>query len=141
MKTVYLLRLRSSDHGTEGRLITEDGFECSTLELPWRENMKGKSCIPSGEYEVKVRVSPKYGKVYWVTQVPDRTYILIHSGNFAGNTDKGFKTHVAGCILLGAKHGWLGEQRAILNSRVYVRKFENHMGFNEFMLKVIGGEE
>lgn len=141
MKTVYLLRLKMSDMGTEGKLITEDGFECCTLELPWRENEKGKSCIPSGEYKVVVRVSPKYGKVYWVTEVPNRSFILIHSGNFAGNTDEGYKTHVAGCILLGEKHGWLGEQRAVLNSRVAVRKFVNHMGYNEFLLKVIGGEE
>jgi hypothetical protein len=37
MKTVYLLRTRTSDQGTEGMLIT-DGFMCKTLELPWREN-------------------------------------------------------------------------------------------------------
>jgi hypothetical protein len=32
MKTVYLLRTRTSDQGTEGMLIT-DGFMCKTLDI------------------------------------------------------------------------------------------------------------
>lgn len=139
MKTAYLLRMRTSDMGTEGMLITEDGFQCKTLELPWLDNQRSISCIPSGKYEVQIRISRKYGKVYWVRNVPNRSYILIHSGNFGGRIDKGYKSHIRGCILLGMKHGWLGEQKAILNSRITVRKFVNHMKYEEFLLKVIGG--
>ena len=139
MKNVYLIRLRMSDMGTEGMLVT-DGFDCVTMELPWRDNKKSISCIPTGDYLVKIRVSPKYGRIFWVTKVPNRTYVLIHSGNFAGDTSKGFKTHVAGCILLGQKHGSLGGQRAVLNSRITVRKFMNHMKEEEFMLHIVGGE-
>lgn len=139
MKEVYILRLRTSDQGTEGMLITTDGYQCMTLELPWRDNQKSISCIPPGEYVVKIRVSPKYGNIYWVTKVPNRTYVLIHSGNYAGDTKKGFKTHVAGCILLGKQHGFLGGQRAILTSRPTVRSFMSHMKNEEFLLKIIGG--
>jgi hypothetical protein len=139
MKEVYLLRLRTSDQGTEGMLITTDGFQCMTLELPWRDNQPSISCIPPGEYHVKIRVSPKYGKIYWVTKVPNRSWILMHSGNYAGDKNKGFKTHVAGCILLGKRHGWLGGQRAVLTSRPTVRSFMSHMKNEEFLLKVIGG--
>ena len=139
MKTVYLLRTRTSDQGTEGTLIT-DGFMCKTLELPWRENRQSISCIPSGEYNVVIRKSPKYGSTYWVTKVPNRSYILIHAGNWAGDTKKGFKTHVNGCILLGKKHGFLSDQRAILNSRVTVRKFRNTMVDKPFLLKILGGD-
>lgn len=141
MKNVYLLRLRTSDMGTEGMLITDDGFNCKTLELPWRDNQQNISCIPSGVYKVEVRTSRKYGQVYWVRKVPNRSYILIHQGNFGGDTKKGYKTHIAGCVLLGKKHGYLGGQKAILNSRVAVRAFTNHMKFNPFNLHVIGGEE
>ena len=130
-----------SDMGTEGMLITNDGFTCMTMELPWRNNLQSKSCIPSGEYTVQTRISQKYGKVYWVTGVPNRSYILIHSGNFGGNVDEGYKTHIEGCILLGKEHGWLGGQRAVLNSRIAVREFVTRMGFEEFILKVIGGNE
>lgn len=139
MKTVYLLRTRTSDQGTEGTLLT-DGFICKTLELPWRENRQSISCIPSGEYNVVIRKSPKYGSTYWVTKVPNRSYILIHGGNWAGDTKKGFKTHVNGCILLGKSHGFLSDQRAILNSRVTVRKFRNTMVDKPFLLKVLGGD-
>ena len=80
--TVQLFRLKRSDQGTEGLLVYDD-FTCRTLELPWRENQKQISCIPAGEYDVEIRLSNKYGRVYWVRHVPNRTYILIHSGNYA----------------------------------------------------------
>ena len=140
MKTVYLLRTRQSDQGTEGILIT-DGFMCKTLELPWRQNKRSISCIPAGEYNVKIRQSPKYGSVYWITSVPNRTWILIHAGNWAGDRDKGFKTHVNGCVLLGKKHGFLAEQRAVLSSRITVRKFRSVMQDQSFVLNVLGGSE
>ena len=135
---VYLFRTITSDQGTEG-VIATDRFFSKTLELPWRKNQRSISCIPSGIYTVKIRQSPKYGSVYWVTNVPDRSYILIHSGNFAGDIEKGFKTHVNGCILLGKKHGFFSDQRAILSSRVTVRKFRNIMKDKTFQLNVIGG--
>jgi hypothetical protein len=138
-KTVYLLRTSTSDQGTEGMIITDD-FICKTLELPWRKNKRSISCIPSGKYKVVIRQSPKYGSVYWVQDVPNRTWILIHSGNWAGDVKKGFKSHVNGCILLGKKHGWLAEQRAILNSRVAVRGFRNILVDKSFVLNVLGGD-
>ncbi len=139
MKTVYLLRTRTSDQGTEGMLIT-DGFMCKTLELPWRENQRSISCIPSGEYKVVIRQSPKYGSVYWVTKVPNRSWILIHAGNWAGDTKKGFNSHTNGCILMGSKFGFLNNQRAVLNSRIIVRKFRNTMVDKPFKLNVLGGD-
>ncbi len=136
MREVQLWRMKRSDHGTEGLLLTA-GFKCCTLELPWRENQRSISCIPAGEYEVRIRQSPKYGTIYHVKKVPDRSYILIHAGNWAGDVSKGFKTHVNGCILLGKKHGFLVNQRAVLTSRVYVRKFMNYMNLKEFKLEVM----
>jgi hypothetical protein len=136
MKKVFLWRLKRHDQGTEGFLFT-DNFSCHTLELPWRDNQRSISCIPAGTYEVKIRVSPRYGEIYWVTEVENRTYILIHSGNYAGDTKKGYKTHVNGCILLGKKMGFLGEQRAILNSRITVRKFMNHMKMDKFEMTIM----
>jgi hypothetical protein len=136
MKDVFLWRMTRHDQGTEGLLFTA-GFNCRTLELPWRDNQRSISCIPPGSYKVEIRLSPKYGRIYWVRNVPNRSYILIHSGNFAGDTKKGFKTHVNGCILLGRKMGYLGDQRAVLNSRITVRAFMEHMGENPFTLHVM----
>lgn len=145
---VFIIRTKESDQGTEGFLMVQEkdmylnspSFICKTFELPWRNNEQQISRIPAGEYEVIIRESPKFGTVYWVKNVPNRSYILIHSGNFAGDREKGYKTHVYGCILLGQKFGWLGEQRAVLNSRITVRRFMNHIGNGKFRMKIIGGK-
>ena len=134
--TVYLFRMRSHDEGTEGILVS-NSFACKTLELPWRDNERSISCIPAGEYKTIIRVSPKYGRCYWVTNVEGRSWILIHSGNWAGDVKKGFKTHVNGCILLGKKFGDLLGQRAVLNSRITVRAFMNYMRYQNFTLKIL----
>ena len=135
MRQVNIYRMRRSDQGTEGLLVAGD-FNCRTLELPWRENQRQISCIPPGEYDVEIRLSNKYGRVYWVRHVPNRTYILIHSGNYAGDKSQGFKSHVMGCILLGKKSGFLGGQVAVLNSRVAVRAFMSEMDYEPFRLKI-----
>lgn len=135
-RSVALCRIARSDQGTEGILLAGD-FNCKTLELPWRDNERQISCIPPGEYDVEIRISNKYGRIYWVRRVPDRTYILVHSGNYAGDKSKNFKTHVMGCILLGKQHGYLGGQRAVLNSRLTVKSFMREMNYQEFKLNVL----
>lgn len=69
-------------------------FSCDTLELPWKDNKNSISCIPTGEYEVKKRYSPKFGNHFHLTNVKDRSYILIHKGNY--------HTDIRGCILVGS---------------------------------------
>jgi len=130
-----LFRLRRSDQGTEGLFVSED-FHCRTLELPWRYNKRQISCIPSGEYNVEIRYSNKYGRIYWVRHVPNRTYILLHAGNYGGDKSKNYKTHTMGCILLGKKRGSLGGQVAVLNSRVALRQFMEYMEYEPFTLRI-----
>lgn len=132
-RIVNLCRMKRGDQGTRGILFA-DSFHCQTIELPWRDNKPNISCIPAGEYKVNIRVSPKYGQVYHITEVPGRSYILIHAGNYAGDREKGFKTNVAGCVLLGQRRGLLGGQWAVLNSRVAVRRFMTHMALQPFTL-------
>jgi len=133
--TVNIFRLMRSDQGTLGKLYYSN-FSCYTLELPWRDNKRNISCIPAGEYESKIRISPKFGKVYWLTEVENRSFILMHSGNWAGDVDKKFKSHVNGCILLGQKRGLLAGQLAVLNSRITVKRFVRMMGGNPFKLDI-----
>lgn len=132
---VELFRMKRGDQGTLGMLFYE-GFRCYTLELPWKDNKRNISCIPSGSYNVKVRLSPRYGKVYWVSNVPDRSFILIHSGNWAGDRSKKFRSHVNGCILLGQKRGLLAGQLAILNSKITIRRFIRKIEFQPFTLNI-----
>lgn len=134
---VNIFRIEKSKQGTIGILSTGN-FYCYTMELPWYNNIRQYSCIPNGSYNVIIRHSPKYGKVYHIKNVKNRSYILTHSGNYGGNVKDGFKTHTMGCILLGQKKGYLGKQRAILNSRITVRKFINFLNYEPFVLNIIG---
>ena len=117
MLHAQLTRFSTSDSGTKGTLHFDGGFSCKTLELPWRENKKKISCIPPGTYKCSLYPSSKFGLVYNIEDVPSRNAILLHTGNFAGDVNKGLKSDVEGCILLGMKFGILSGQEAILDSR------------------------
>lgn len=115
---ILIVREESTDNGTFGILTLKNGFDCHTLELPWRENKRRLSCIPPGKYEAILHRSPKFGNTVWVQDVPGRSEILIHSGNFAGDRHKGLRTDVDGCILVGKSKGMLFGQPAVLASRL-----------------------
>ena len=113
---IYLERIGSSPWGTFGILELE-GFQCYTLEPAWRGNEVGRSCIPAGVYTLRQRVSPivqrttnsAYEKGWEVTDVPGRTYIMIHPGNWANNTE--------GCILPGRRPAVINGEPGVASSR------------------------
>jgi hypothetical protein len=105
MRFLIIQRTETSDLGTFGAL-TGEGLNLRTGELPWRDNARGKSCIPAGEYECRIKNSPKFGpNTYRLDGVHGRTEILIHRGNFCGDEDRGHHADVDGCILLGLDVG------------------------------------
>ena len=86
---------------TVSRLTIEGhDFQCWLLELPDLENQKNISCIPEGTYTAFKRVSPSRGKeVIQYRDVPNRTYIQIHPGNFT--------RQIQGCQLPGSSLAWI----------------------------------
>lgn len=75
----------------------------ATLELPWKDNQNGVSCIPPapGEkttYKMELlNNSPSFPyEHYWIRNVSNRKYIKIHRGNYY--------TQIEGCILIGKEH-------------------------------------
>jgi hypothetical protein len=87
-------------------VVTENNspYQFKTLELPWLNNQRRVSCIPEGTYKCVKHKSPKFGSTFWVKDVPERSQILIHVGNFAAS--KNPKTGVPdtlGCILPGLR--------------------------------------
>jgi len=133
MDKVFLFREHSSPQGTKG-LWVADGFSCKSFELPWKNNAPNISCIPTGSYVCQPRYSKKYGRHYHITNVDGRSWILTHSGNLAGDINQGFKSHTAGCILLGKYFGKLNGQDAVLLSRTTLRRFITHMDWKPFEL-------
>lgn len=113
---IYLRRFQTGDDGTFGKLTAPD-FCCFSAEPPWRNNAANISCILPGEYYGSKIISARFGTVLLIHNVPNRSTVLIHTGNLAGSEAKGFRTHSHGCILVGQKFGHLGGQRAVLCSR------------------------
>lgn len=137
MKHFTLYRLKPDEQGTWG-FLTDGLFFCHTIELPYYDNKPNISSIPFGKYLVLPYKSNKFGNVFIVTDVPGRSSILLHSGNFAGDTSKGYRTHSYGCILLGRKFGILKNQKACLLSRMALNDFRRYMGMKRFLLVVKG---
>ncbi len=135
-----LVRSKSTDEGTSGTLTVTNGnstITLKTLELPWKENKSQVSCIPTGTYTCKITNSPKFGKVYNVQNVKDRSNILIHAGNVAGDTSKGYKSDVLGCILVGLKDGELDNQTGVLNSRQALATLDAFTGGQPLELTIV----
>jgi hypothetical protein len=138
-RRLSLLRGPSTDHGTPGVLLREDGSRIAyTLELPWRGNRRMRSSIPPGSYPARYVVTEKRpAGVYLLEGVPGRSSILIHSGNVAGDVEKGLESDVLGCILLGRTRGTRRGQRAVLLSKPAVAAFVAEMKRKPFTVEVI----
>ena len=96
---ILIERIDYGDKQTIGRLYLlnrhdEVVEQFWSLELPWKDNKKRVSCIPEGEYIGKRNESVKHGDSIWIQDVPNRSEILIHKGNYY--------TDILGCILIGS---------------------------------------
>ena len=131
-----LTRTETSDQGTFGT-ISGEGQILHTAELPWRQNLSKISCIPPGSYICRPYSSPRFPNAYEVRNVPGRSAILIHSGNYAGDTAKGYRSDVEGCILLGLGRGMLNGQEVVISSRDALSRFRALVGQNSFELVVV----
>lgn len=100
---VHLIRLVHSSKNTLGVLYSDKIF-LFTQELPWLNNIKRISCIPEIQklspehptddfYIALPRYSDKFKQHFHIINVPNRSYILIHSLNFY--------TQTSGCIGIG----------------------------------------
>ena len=112
VKGVNLLILRDTftEVSTIGNLYLDGEWLCDTLENPYLDNQRNISCIPEGQYKVRLRTARESAtKEYLhllVEEVPDRSLILFHAGNSAKDT--------RGCVLVGIGT----EQDYVKNSRL-----------------------
>jgi hypothetical protein len=98
MVKLILIRKYKPDE-TQGLYLVMDGltelFRCFCLELPYLNNEHNISCIPEGIYTVLKYSDTKHPNTFWIQNVPDRSGILIHLGNFVN----GLKIDSEGCQL------------------------------------------
>ena len=107
---LLLIRDTHSETSTIGKLYLNGELMCDTLENPWLDNQRNISCIPEGQYDVRIRLARESATRDYihllVQEVPKRSYILFHIGNTAKDTQ--------GCILVGLKR----QQDFVSNSRL-----------------------
>ena len=127
MTTPLLHLYRTSDDGfcTLGRLVLPNSESFATLERPWKENARGLSCIPAGEYAMQYTLSNRFKKrLYILLNVPGRDGIRVHAANWPSELE--------GCIALGLHHG----VRRVLQSRIAMDRFHATMAGVPARLKV-----
>jgi len=138
MRTATLTRRASSDAGTFGTLVLDNGWSCFTGELPWRQNLPDKSCILPGTYPVVWALSPRHGMCYHVQHTLGRSDVEIHSANWMGDESLGYKCELKGCIALGTATGTLDGQLAVLHSKDAISGLVTQLGPAEpFALTII----
>lgn len=121
-----------SDDNTQilGDLSTT-GFQCKSLERSYKNNQPNISAIPSGTYLCQWKF--KFNSLayhYQVMNVPNRSGIFIHAGNYFFDS--------AGCILLGTGYANLNSDKEvdIINSKITIKQFETLMNKKDFTLVI-----
>jgi len=110
---LLLIRNTFSKESTIGELFLNGERMCDTLENPWKNNERRISCIPEGEYKVRLRTARESATRDYlhllVQDVLNRDYILFHRGNSAKDT--------SGCILvgLGSQHNKVNNSRLAMD--------------------------
>ena len=118
---LQVVRTQLGKDATNGLLFIDGLFECYTLEDQYQAvKVMHETCIPEGTYDIKFRktggfhskYSERYKNAHYgmlhIQDVPNFTYILIHTGN----TDE----HTSGCLIVGetqqdlevSKDGFIG---------------------------------
>lgn len=101
MSTPMVLKVRRTDKLEKATLGVAELWagpvcvmRCHTVELPWKDNAKGVSCIPEGTYTMRFTMSNRFKVMLWlVMDVPGRAGVRIHAANHAHQLE--------GCIALG----------------------------------------
>ena len=128
-----VVRNQFGTDATNGILLIDGLFECYTLEDQYQAvKVMHETCIPEGTYDIEFRKTggfhAKYTERYknahygmlHIQDVPNFTYILIHTGN----TDE----HTSGCLIVGetqqdleiSKDGFIGSS-AVAYKKMYAK--------------------
>lgn len=123
LKRIYL-------HDCTVGVIEFGGDRAYTLELPDLNNAKNVSCIPAKKYRAAYRLSPSKGDVIQLQNVPDRTYIQIHSGNYT--------SQILGCILVGDSIKDINGDKIpdVTNSKNTLKRLLAWAGKEDFILNI-----
>jgi hypothetical protein len=130
---LQVVRTQFGKDATNGLLFIDGIFECYTLEDQYQAvKVMHETCIPEGKYNIEFRktggfhakYSERYKNAHYgmlhIQDVPNFTYILIHTGN----TDE----HTSGCLIVGetqqdleiSKDGFVGSS-SVAYKKMYAK--------------------
>lgn len=89
---------------TLGSWYVDGEMICKTMELPWKNNQRGISCIPEGIYDVIKEAKSAHHEYphFRILDVPDRDGILVHKITYVSG--------LKGCIGVGEFKDLNGDQ-------------------------------
>ena len=141
MNLLKIYRVDDNGRQTVGKAIVVDRgtqnfvFECFSLELPWKDNKRRVSCIPTGKYACsKVPATVKFPYDHAdVHNVEGRSGIKLHSGNF--------RQEILGCLIFGDKLFDINKDGDVdvPNSRKTLNKLLSFLN-EEFEMQIIDGK-
>lgn len=102
---------------TLGSWYINDEMICKTMELPWKNNQRGVSCIPEAFYDVIREAESPHHKYphFRILNVPDRDGILVHKITYVSG--------LKGCIGVGEFKDLNGDQVPdMINSGLNLQK-------------------
>lgn len=103
-----------------------------TLEEAWKDNARGKSCVPGGQYMVNPHNWNNDGhrleRVWCLQDVPGRDGICMHSANTIDE--------IEGCIAPGFSIGRLRDKPAVLSSKSAIEVLRHLIGNASFLLTI-----
>ena len=126
MEKVTISRIYQGDC-TVG-ILNYKTFRCFTLELPDEGNKQDVSCIPPGEYSCFKIISNSLGDCIEIQNVPNRTLIRIHKGNFT--------SQIKGCVLVGESLSDINDD-LIIDVANSTRAFNNLMRVTPEVFKLV----
>ncbi|MCL1048443.1 DUF5675 family protein [Shewanella abyssi] len=136
----FILYRRYFNHGTFGELKDATGNTIAvTVECPWLNNQKGKSCIPEGSYQIQRHQSPSKGVCLAITAptlgvtlygTSQRSHCLIHVANRV--------SELQGCIAPGESFGVVAREWGVLQSRNTLEQLLTLIGDSSCTLVIRG---
>lgn len=130
MKEVIIIRHKVTDNYSLGRCYIKHEDGCTdeigvSLERGWQDNKSNISCVPVGNYELKLEYSPRFEKSLWELKgVPNRSECKFHAANYWRQLN--------GCIALGNDFDYVDddEDLDITHSRDTMEFFHDKMSGN-----------
>lgn len=122
MNIVTIKRYKTTDNYTLGECYVNNCYLGKSLERGWQDNKSNISCVPEGEYPLKLEYSNRFNKDLWeLKDVPNRSECKFHSANYWYQLE--------GCITLGNKVGDINNDGYpdVINSRDTMEIFSNRL--------------